>query len=210
MKQTLNLESLRQGIKDCITPNLGGFMCDCAVASLHGQNHKSKILLHVKANNEEDTLNLVWTTEINKQLLMSTNYLCIFVSLNFTNHNQSLCNMTAMTKKSAAKMWHDKAMNLSQDALVLQLTGQKGFIELYAEAFGYEQQAAMQFLNALDKEPTRSVLFRSAASLAIQCHKFSEAERLIDIGLSGNPPKIIAIELKALQEQIKKQLMQVA
>jgi hypothetical protein len=118
--------------------------------------------------------------------------------------------MTAITKKSASKMWHDKAMNLSQDALVLQLTGQTGYIDMYAEAFEYEQQAAMFYLNALDKEPTRSVLFRSAASLAIQCHKFSEAERLIAIGLSGNPPKMIVTELKALQEQIKTQLIQVA
>jgi hypothetical protein len=118
--------------------------------------------------------------------------------------------MTAINKKSAAKMWHDKAMNLSQDALVLQLTGQTGYLAMYAQAFDYEQQAAMFYLNALDKEPTRSVLFRSAASLAIQCHKFSEAERLIEIGLSGNPPKMIATELKALQEQIKAQLIQVA
>jgi hypothetical protein len=118
--------------------------------------------------------------------------------------------MTAINKKSAAKIWHDKAMNLSQDALVLQLTGQTGYRNMYAEAFDYEQQAAMLFLNALDKEPTRSVLFRSAASLAIQCHKFNDAERLIEIGLSGNPPKMIATELKALQEQIKAQLIQVA
>ncbi len=205
MKQTLNLELLRQGIQDCITPNLGGFMCDCAVANLHRQNHKNKILLHIKANEDEDTINLVWTTEITKQFLVSTN-----VSLNFINHNQYLCVMTAMTKKSAAKIWHDKAMNLSQDALVLQLGGQKGFVELYAQAFEYEQQAAMQFFDALDKEPTRSVLFRSAASLAIKCNQFSEAERLIEIGLSGNPPKMIATELKALQEQIKMQLIQVA
>ncbi len=107
-------------------------------------------------------------------------------------------------------MWHDKAMNLSQDALVLQLRRQTGYLDMYAEAFEYEQKAALYYINMLDKEPTRSVLFRSAASLAIQCHKFSDAERLIEIGLSGNPPKMIATELKALQEQIKTQLIQVA
>jgi hypothetical protein len=118
--------------------------------------------------------------------------------------------MTAINKKSAAKMWHDKAMNLSQDALVLQLTSKVGYLDMYAEAFDYEQQAAMLYLNTLDKEPTRSVLFRSAASLAIKCRKFNDAERLIEIGLSGNPPKMIATELKALQEQIKTQLIDVA
>ena len=73
MMQTLNLELLRQGIKDCITPNLGGFMCDCAIASLHRQNHENKILLHLKTDEKEQILNLIWTTEINRQLLVSTN-----------------------------------------------------------------------------------------------------------------------------------------
>lgn len=117
--------------------------------------------------------------------------------------------MTAINKKSAAKIWHDKAMNLSQDALVLQLTGQTGFVNLYAEAFEYEQKAALFYLDMLDKEPTRSVLCQSAASLAIKCQKFTDAERLIEIGLSGNPPKMIETELKALKEQIKMQLIQV-
>jgi hypothetical protein len=118
--------------------------------------------------------------------------------------------MTANNKKSAAKIWHDKAMNLSQDALVLKLSGQMGFLEMYAEAFEYEQNAALFYVNMLDKEPTRSVLFRSAASLAIECNKFSDAERLIEKGLSGNPPEMIAVELKALRDQIKKQLIQTA
>jgi hypothetical protein len=73
MNKTLNLELLRQGIDDCITPNLGGFMCDCAIASLYRQNHENKILLHIKNDEKEQTLNLVWSTEINKQLLVSTN-----------------------------------------------------------------------------------------------------------------------------------------
>jgi hypothetical protein len=115
--------------------------------------------------------------------------------------------MTTINKKSAAKIWHDKAMNLSQEALVLQLKGQSGFVDMFAEAFEYEHKAAMFYLNVLEKEPTRSILFRSAASLAIQCGKFNEAKQLINIGLSGKPPKIIAIELKALQEQIKPQMV---
>jgi hypothetical protein len=73
MNKTLDLELLRQGIKDCITPNLGGFMCDCAIASLHRQNHENTILLHLKDDEKEQILNLVWTTEISKQLLVSTN-----------------------------------------------------------------------------------------------------------------------------------------
>ena len=118
--------------------------------------------------------------------------------------------MTAINKKSAVKIWHDKAMSLSQEALVLKLKGQFGFVDMYAEAFGYEQKAAMFFLNMLENEPTRAILFRSAASLAIQCHKFSEAERLIDIGLSGNPTKIMTEELKELQTQVRTHLLKTA
>ncbi len=116
--------------------------------------------------------------------------------------------MTAMNKKSAVKIWHDKAMDLSQEALVLKLKGQSGFVDMYAEAFEYEQKAAMFFLNRLENEPTRAVLFRSAASLAIQCRKFSEAERLIEIGLSGHPSKIMTDELKELQAQVRMQLLE--
>ncbi len=114
--------------------------------------------------------------------------------------------MTAINKKMTAKIWHDKAMTLSQDALVRQLKGQSGFLDMYVEAFENEQKAAMLFLDMLDNEPTRSVLFRSAASLAIQCGKLNDAEQLIEIGLSGKPPKAIAAELIDLQSQITLQM----
>ncbi len=73
MKQTLNLEQLREGIKDCITPNLGGYMTDCAVACLHRQNHNRRVSLRLKTDDEERILDLDWETEVNKQLLASTN-----------------------------------------------------------------------------------------------------------------------------------------
>ncbi len=73
MRQPLNLELLRQGIQDCITPNLGGYMCDCAIACLHRQNHSSEVVLHIKTDDEERLLTLIWTTEVNKQLLVATN-----------------------------------------------------------------------------------------------------------------------------------------
>jgi hypothetical protein len=73
MKQTLNLESLRQGIKECITANLGGYMSDCAVACLHRQNHENQAELHLKTDIEEQILDIFWTTEVDKQLLVSTN-----------------------------------------------------------------------------------------------------------------------------------------
>ena len=64
----------------------------------------------------------------------------------------------------------------------------------------------MCFLRKYDHEPTRSVLFRSAASLAIDCKEYLEAERLIGEGLAGNPPPDIRIELRELYEQSHFQL----
>src|SRR5437868_4896270 len=70
------------------------------------------------------------------------------------------------------------------------------------EAFEQERQAAAVSAEDLNLEPTRSVLHRSAASLALECGALREAERLIAVALSGNPPEAIAEELRDLLEQI--------
>jgi hypothetical protein len=58
--------------------------------------------------------------------------------------------------------------------------------------------AANLVAEQLDFEPTRSVLHRSAASLAVECLQLREAERLIGQALAGNPPPDIADELRDL------------
>lgn len=75
----------------------------------------------------------------------------------------------------------------------------KAFL-LYAMAFGIEKRAAMSLLNKYDKEPTRSILFKSASWLAIQCEMYQEATELARHGLTGNPP----IELRDELEKILK------
>ncbi|WP_243146698.1 hypothetical protein [Scytonema sp. UIC 10036] len=50
----------------------------------------------------------------------------------------------------------------------------------------------------LDLEPTRSILHRSAAVLAVECSELRSAERLIGRALAGNPPDDIANELRDL------------
>jgi hypothetical protein len=65
-----------------------------------------------------------------------------------------------------------------------------------------EKRAALLSSKYEDYEPTRSVLLRSAASLAIDCGEFREAERLIAAALSGSPPEEIADELRDLLEQV--------
>ena len=76
--------------------------------------------------------------------------------------------------------------------------------EFARQALPYEAEAAALVADQLDNEPTRSVLHRSAASLAMQCGEWDEAERLISIGLSGKPPALIAEQLQDLRKQVRK------
>ncbi|BAY94678.1 MULTISPECIES: hypothetical protein [unclassified Tolypothrix] len=98
---------------------------------------------------------------------------------------------------------HQQAMDLAEAAFTVKLRGDLAqAIQLSRQALDKESQAAALIANQLDAEPTRSVLHRSAATLAIDCGEFRAAERLIAIALSGNPPQEIAEELKDLFIQI--------
>jgi hypothetical protein len=68
-------------------------------------------------------------------------------------------------------------------------------LDKHREAMKYASRAQVAKFEA---EPTRSVLYRSAASMAYVCKKYREAEKLIGIGLAGNPPHEIAEELRDL------------
>jgi hypothetical protein len=74
--------------------------------------------------------------------------------------------------------------------------------ERLLQAFDRERQAADRVAGDVSLEPTRSVLHRSAASLALECGALREAERLIATALSGDPPEEIAEELRDLLEQV--------
>ena len=101
------------------------------------------------------------------------------------------------------KNTHRAAMNLMQQAIVLRETGKEAMaVELFVQTFELEKQAALMLLTDFDKEPTRSILYRSAASLAIDCGKYREAEKLVTQGLAGNPPEDIAEELRNLYEDV--------
>jgi hypothetical protein len=94
---------------------------------------------------------------------------------------------------------HKQAMDLAEAAFTAKLRGDlKQASQVSRQAFEKESQAAALIANQLDAEPTRSVLHRSAATLAIDCGELRAAERLIAIALSGNPPQEIAQELKDL------------
>lgn len=94
---------------------------------------------------------------------------------------------------------HREAMELVDQAFLARQRGDSvATLELTKAAFSQERAAADLVANLFDLEPTRSVLHRSAAMLAIECSQLREAERLIGRALAGNPPDDIANELRDL------------
>jgi hypothetical protein len=98
---------------------------------------------------------------------------------------------------------HQKAMELADRAAEARRAGDVNACErLTAEALKHEAEAAWKVARESDIEPTRSVLFRSAATLAIECRELRVAEQLIGGALSGTPPQEIAEELRDLLEEV--------
>ncbi len=96
---------------------------------------------------------------------------------------------------------HQRAMQLADEADAASRRGEDAS-PLFRSAFDLERQAADQLAADHSAEPSRSVLLRSAASLAISCREYREAERLIARALSGNPPEEICEELRDLLEEL--------
>ena len=108
-----------------------------------------------------------------------------------------------MTEKLNIRVRHKEAMENAQQALVAKEKGHKLLAsKLYLRAFEIEKEVALFLENDIENEPTRSVIFRSAASFANICGLNYDAKELINKGLSGNPPKDIEDELRALLKDI--------
>jgi hypothetical protein len=98
---------------------------------------------------------------------------------------------------------HEVAMDLADQAFIARRRGDIDVaITLSRKAYEQELEVAEQLRDDFNAEPSRSVLYRSAASLAMECGEIREAERLISIALIGNPPYEIAEELRNLLEQV--------
>jgi hypothetical protein len=105
-----------------------------------------------------------------------------------------------------AGLLHSKAMELAEAADLAKLRKDvRQYHQLIEQAFVLEAQAAHS-LSDSDSEPSRSVLYRSAASLAVECQRYREAEKLVAHALIGNPPEEIIEELRAILETIHFQL----
>jgi hypothetical protein len=98
---------------------------------------------------------------------------------------------------------HNQAMELAALADLQKIQGNRhDAISLYEQSYNLEYETAMNAYNERVGEPSVSVLLRSAASLAMSCKKNREAEKLIALALSGEPPLEIADELRNLLENV--------
>lgn len=105
-----------------------------------------------------------------------------------------------MKDPSTSVSLHQAAMERTQEAVLAQDPGKSR--ELFCQALDLERRAAEIWMETRNEEPTRSILLRSAASLAWSCRDYAEAERLAREGLEGQPPGMIARQLEDLLDKI--------
>lgn len=91
--------------------------------------------------------------------------------------------------------WADKARAARRER------DEDAYLKFMEKAFELEKKAALM-IQSEESEPTRSVLHRSAASLAYKCKMYRQAEWLISRALAGNPPREIIGELRRLNRKV--------
>jgi len=100
---------------------------------------------------------------------------------------------------STARDFHDKAMSFMDQALAEKRAGRKDEAEQFLrQAFELERQAAETVEAGANSEPSRSILYRSAATLALRCGMADVAEDLAHAGMAGDPPNSVRAELESV------------
>ncbi len=98
---------------------------------------------------------------------------------------------------------HEEAMDYAERAFQAKRSKrQQEATHLFREAYTREAEAARLVNDQNGPEPSRSVLLRSAASLALHCGELREAEKLVALVLLGDAPLEIAEEVRDLLEEI--------
>ena len=103
-----------------------------------------------------------------------------------------------------AKVLHDKAMELSDEAMLARMEGKNEAAQTFLkQAFALEKTAAIDYAEAIENNIIRYYYLRGAATLAYQCGNFVEAAQLVQSGLMGAPPDFIRTQLEELGKQIQ-------
>lgn len=98
---------------------------------------------------------------------------------------------------------HAKAMVCADDGFTRRAAGDHAQARLhFVEAFNLEREAGLGAAALNLPEPSRSILLRSAATLALDAEQPREAEKLVAAALAGDPPDLIADELRDLHETV--------
>lgn len=98
---------------------------------------------------------------------------------------------------------HERAMSALDLALLAKRRGERVESQVHFEsALEDERAAAQELKDELDAEPSRSILYRSAANIALLAGQTRESERLIATALAGNPPEDISNELRDLLDEV--------
>lgn len=98
---------------------------------------------------------------------------------------------------------HSDAMDLAEKAMIARAQGHAEAAKNHlAEALRKEEKAARLAVENGAPEPTRTILLKSAAHLAVDAGEIRLAERLIGTALAGDPPEELVEELRSAFEEI--------
>lgn len=98
---------------------------------------------------------------------------------------------------------HAEAMTHANRGFDLRARGDDaGARDAFRAAFDIERPLAMSLLDEMELEPSRSIMFRSAASLALLCGEFEDARRLAHQGLAGSPSTGLRKELREVLDAL--------
>lgn len=101
---------------------------------------------------------------------------------------------------------HDAAMKRVDDANMALLCDSRStetHKSYMLTALNQESEAA-SILETINLEPSRSILFKSAAWIAVECGEIHRAEELVRRGLDGNPPDIFRQEFRDIRKEIER------
>lgn len=98
---------------------------------------------------------------------------------------------------------HNEAMDHAETAFFLRKQGTESeSVEMFYRALDLEMEAASRLADDRESEPSRSILYHSAASLAYNSGEYETADWLIAKGLAGFPPTDVREDLKNLYEDV--------
>ena len=98
---------------------------------------------------------------------------------------------------------HNNAMGFSDDAMRAKRRGHHDDArELFEKALSAEREA-LKLMEGVVDEPIYSTMYRSAATLALDCERYRLAEQLAYMALAGDPPGNLVSELRDVADQAR-------